>query len=161
MKHKLTKEQKGYFDRLIKAVEEGISYKDEPVFFDIETWLDRGPYMDIAKDADDQVYKGSECGTVACIHGHALIEFETIPGVAASVGVNGGIKRRQAVAELLGVPSHEYTNLCLGPVDIESRGLLVTRKHAVEAIKYLRDNGRMSEMVWTAIVNKEATEWAE
>ena len=150
MKHELTKEQKERFDRLIKAVEKGIEYQGDPVLFDIETWLDRYPYIDVPEDRDDYIYKANECGTVACIHGHACIEFEKILGVAASAVNVGGFKHRKAVAELLGVSSHEYTNLCLGP-HLDNR--LVTREHAVEAIKHLKYNGRISEMVWESIVN--------
>ena len=148
MKHELTKEQKERFDRLIKAVEKGITYKDAPVFFDIETWLDRRRPNTINGDG---VYEANECGTVACIHGHALIEFEKEIGIAAGVGVAGGHPRRNKVARLLGVSDSAYVYLCMPPDDLLH--VPVTREHAVEAIKHLKYNGRMSHMVWEAIVN--------
>ena len=152
MKHELTEEQKERFNRLIKAVEKGIEYKGDPVLFDLEIWIERHTKGKLHHNTlKDGVFLSSECGTVACIHGHACIEFEKEIGIDACAGAVGGFNRRATVAILLGVPSKEYTNLCLGPLSLDPE--LVTREHAVEAIKHLKYNGRMSDMRWEAIVN--------
>ena len=147
MKHELTEIQKHRFDRLIKAVGGGVEYKDKPVFFDIAMWFKHyGRSIQCAYVGDDQVFAARDCGTVACIHGHAMIEFANELGRSPEV-----MPRTLPVANLLGVSHHEYSNLCMPPDTVQCKG--VTRKHAVEAIKHLKYNGRMNYIVWESIVN--------
>ena len=141
------------FNKLIDAVENGIKHRDKPMFFDMETWFENLEEGEggVSSDDGDKIFELNDCGTVGCIHGHASILFSEELNRGE---VNPKYVHLNDVAGLLGVEQKVYRQLCVPP-ELISEGYVVTRRHAVLALKHLRDHGTIDQSTWEEIVVAE------